>query len=356
MATEEINKRIFRLRKGDNKESISINGGSINDLQKEFDNMTSKQSKPLSNISIKSYISKINRTAIMQTGKPYEDYKFLLDADKIIKKIQDSDLKSKKDYLSAISKLLRHKKVDSDILDKYKVGMQIEKTAETKVRGDNLAKKDDIEKTNNMSLNDIQNKIKNYSVLDDGNIDDEKLINKVIASFYFMNFDSQGLPNFVPRNDLPEMKLINSNKAKKQIPNEFNYIVMEGNIPTKIIMQNYKTKNTYGKQTFIISKELSQILQQYLQHYKKQNGDLLFVMRDGKPFKHSNFTNLIQNSMKAVIGKPLGIDLIRQIILSNLYNSKPLMSINQKDQIARAFLHSSNVSQEYLKPQLIKKE
>jgi hypothetical protein len=128
---------------------------------------------------------------------------------------------------------------------------------------------------------------------------------------------------------------------------------MDNTIPTKIIMQNYKTKNIYGKQTFAISKELSQILQQYILEYKKQNGDYLFVMRDGKPFKASNFTNLINNGMNAVIGKPIGIDLARQIILSNVYHTNPLMSINQKNEVARAFLHSSSMAQEYVRGDLI---
>jgi len=351
MATEEINKRIFRLRKGD-KISHEIDGGKLDELQKEFAKMSSKQNKPLSTQSIKSYSSKINRIALM-FGKPYEDYNFLLDADTIINKIKKSDLKSKKDYLSAVSKLLRFKKVDDKILNKYATSMTEEKNSETKQRGDNIAKNEDIEKTNNMSLKDIQNKIKNYSILDNGKIDDEKLINKLLVSFYFMNFNSQGLPNFVPRNDLLDFKLINSNKTKKQIPSEFNYIVMDNTAPTKIIMQNYKTKNIYGKQTFAISKELSQILQQYIQEYKKQNGDYLFVDRNNKPFKASNFTNLINNGMKAVIGKPIGIDLARQIILSNVYHANPLMTINQKNEVARAFLHSSSMAQEYVRGDLI---
>jgi hypothetical protein len=354
MATLEINKKIFKLRKGD-KTSHEIDGGKIDDLVKEFQKMNSKQNKPLSPQSIKSYASKINRVALM-FGHAYESSEFLMDADKIIKKINESDLKSKKDYLSAVSKLLRYKKVPEAILNKYAVAMTQQKADETKRRGDNVAKSADIEKTGNMSLKDIQTKIKNYSIMEDGKIDDAKMINKLLASFYFMNFDVDGLPILVPRNDLLDFKLINLNKAKKQIPAEFNYIVMEGKRPTKIIMNNYKTRETYGKQTYKISPELAKILQEYITEYGKENGDYLFVMRDGKPFKSNNFTNLVENAMESILGKRIGIDLARQIILSNVYNSNPLMTINQKTEVARAFLHSVNIASEYVRPSLIKKD
>ena len=43
----------------------------------------------------------------------------------------------------------------------------------------------------------------------------------------------------------------------------------------------------------------------------------------------------------------------RQIVISNIYNDNPLMTINEKNEIARAFLHSSNVANEYIRPDLI---
>ena len=348
------NKKVYKLR----KDKIAFeydDGGALEDLQKDFNNMTSKRGTALSPQTCKSYISKINRIAYMMTNKPYENYEFLKDADRVIKKIEDSDLKSKKDYLSAISKLLRHKNVNAIHIDKYVKAMTKEKELETKSRGNNIAKKEDIQKTNGKSLKDIQKLITDYSIMDNGKIDDEKLINKLLVSFYFMNFNTDGLPNFIPRNDLPEFKIISVNRTKKQLSPDFNYLVVnENKIPTKIIMKNYKTKSTYGTQSFKISNELATLVQKYLQEYGKANGDYLFVDRNSKPFKHNNFANIIENAMQNIIGSKIGIDLARQILLTNIYNDNPLMTINQKNEVGRAFLHNASMSQEYLRPDLVK--
>ena len=97
----------------------------------------------------------------------FTNYKYFVDnADGILKKIDTSDLKSKKDYIAAISKLLSVKRVNNDVLEKYKKAMSFHKDNENKIRGDNKAKSSDVEKTNNMSLEDIQNKIKQYSIMD----------------------------------------------------------------------------------------------------------------------------------------------------------------------------------------------
>jgi hypothetical protein len=227
--------------------------------------------------------------------------------------------------------------------------MNIHKEKEDKTRGENLATDTNIKKsqTAGNDLDEIQNKIKKYSILDNGKIDDTKLINKLLVSFYFMN------QNFIPRNDLPEFKLISITKSKKPLSDEYNYIVISPNKqPMKIIMKNYKTKSKYGTQSFKISQFLDEILFTYLKEYNKIPGDYLFVDKNNKPFKHSNFSNLVENAMNDILGSKIGIDLARQIVLSNLYNGN-LMTINQKNDLARAFLHSPNIAEEYIRVNLV---
>ena len=350
------NTKTYKLRK-DKSTFEYDSGGALEDLQKEFASMSSKRGTSLSPQTCKTYISKLNRIAYMITGKPYENYEFLKDADKVIKKIENSDLKSKKDYLSAVSKLLRHKKVNEDILEKYNKAMAKEKNIETQARGDNIAKKEDIKKTDGQTLKQLQKKIEDYDITDKGKIDDTRLINKLLVSFYFMNFNSQGLPYFIPRNDLPEFKIVSVNRTKKPLAPEYNYLVVDDNKrPSKIIMKNYKTKATYGTQSFKLSNALVDILEKYLNQYGKATGEYLFVDKNNKPFKHNNFINIIENAMNEILGSRIGIDLARQLILTNVYNDNPLMTINQKNEVARAFLHSSNMSTEYIRPQLLAKE
>jgi len=346
--TTNTNKKVYRLKNSNEFYQIT------NDLLTEFENMESRNGEKLSPYSCKSYASKVNRISILMTNKPYEDYKYFVNnVDNIIKKVNDSQLKSKKDYFSAINKLLKSKNVSETILDKYKQAMKIQKEKEQETRGENLATDSNVKKsqTAGNDLDEIQNKIKKYSIMENGKIDDTKLINKLLLSFYFMN--QQYL---VPRNDLPEFKLVSITKSKKPLSDEFNYIVISPDKkPMKIIMKNYKTKSKYGTQSFKISQFLDEILQTYLKEYNKMPGDYLFVDRNNKAFKHSNFSNLIENAMESVLGSRIGIDLARQIVLSNLYNNS-LMTINERHDLARAFLHSPDIAQEYIRVNLVQKK
>ena len=340
--------KIYKLKNSNEKYEVN------NDLLTEFQNMKSRNGESLSPYSCKSYASKVNRISILMTNKPYEDYKYFVNnVDNIIKSVNQSNLKSKKDYFSAINKLLKSKNVNDTILDKYKQAMKINKEQEDETRGNNMATDSNVKKSKQAGndLEDIQTKIKNYSIMDKNNkIDDSKLINLLLVSFYFMN------KNFIPRNDLPEFKIISVNKSKKPLSNEFNYLVITPNKkPVKIIMKNYKTKSTYGTQSFNLSPFLDNVLQLYLTEYNKQTGDYLFVDKNNKPFKHSNFSNLIENSMNDILGSKIGIDLARQIVLSNTYNNN-LLTINEKKELARAFLHSPDIAQEYIRVNLVNKK
>lgn len=340
--------KIYKLKNSNEKYEVN------NDLLTEFSNMESRNGESLSPYSCKSYASKVNRISILMTNKPYEDYKYFVNnVDNIIKSVNQSDLKSKKDYFSAINKLLKSKNVNDSILDKYKQAMKINKEKEDETRGNNMATDSNVKKSKQAGndLEDIQTKIKKYSIMDENNkIDDSKLINLLLVSFYFMN------KNFIPRNDLPEFKIVSVNKSKKPLSNEFNYLVITPNKkPVKIIMKNYKTKSTYGTQSFNLSPFLDNVLQLYLTEYNKQTGDYLFVDKNDKPFKHSNFSNLIENSMNDILGSKIGIDLARQIVLSNTYNNN-LLTINEKKELARAFLHSPDIAQEYIRVNLVNKK
>ena len=334
--------KIYKLKNSNEKYEVN------NDLLTEFSNMESRNGTSLSPYSCKSYASKVNRIAILMTNKPYEDYKYFVNnVDNIIKSVNASDLKSKKDYFSAINKLLKSKNVNDTILDKYKQAMKINKEQEDETRGNNMATDSNVKKSKQAGndLEDIQTKIKKYSIMDENNkIDDSKLINLLLVSFYFMN------KNFIPRNDLPEFKIVSVNKSKKPLSNEFNYLVITPNKkPVKIIMKNYKTKSIN------LSPFLDNVLQLYLTEYNKQTGDYLFVDKNDKPFKHSNFSNLIENSMNDILGSKIGIDLARQIVLSNTYNNN-LLTINEKKELARAFLHSPDIAQEYIRINLVNKK
>ena len=336
--------RIYKLRGGSaTTEKVIITPEDDTILQNAFKNIKSNRNgNELTKNSILSYTGKIQKLAILATGKPFTDYKFLLDTTNIIKLIDTHILKSSKDYYSSIVKLLKSiEKVPKNVLDIYAEKMKQTKTTEDTVRGDNIIPDSHKKRLAGLSLESIKEKIINYKPEDDMDY-----IYQLICAFYWLN-------DFTPRNDLYSFKLRASTNKKPYNP-EFNYIVMTSDkTPRKIVMCYYKTSATYGKQEFDISPELTTYLKSYLENYGKQPGDFLFVDKNNNQFKFSNFNNLIIKSMSEVIGSDLNIDLIRQYKLTNIFSTSPNMTINQRNELARNYLHSSATALEYNRPEML---
>jgi hypothetical protein len=337
---QAIKKKEYRDKK---KAQMKIGENMIakNDLYKIFENMKTRKDTPLSKISINNYIAKLNKISQLVEEHDFIDYKFLEDTKKVLHALNASSLKSKKDYMTPIIKVLQHYKVSEDLIKNYRNVLGEHKDKEDKIRGDNKLQKQK-DKDNAMSLEDINKKYNEYKIYKDEKIDANKLLYKLIVAFYFKN-------NVILRNDLPNFKI--ASDKKKELNKDYNYIILKGDNPNKIIMLNYKTAPTYGKQTFDITNELSDLLKEYIKLFKKQSGDYLFSTPDGNPILRNTFLKYITKSMDEVLGSPLNIDLIRSIIISHYYD-KP-MSINEKKELARRFLHSANVQQEYVKMDLL---
>jgi hypothetical protein len=326
--------KLYKARKG--KKEFKQYPEKVDKLRDLFSSMGSKHDKPLSKSSVDNYTNKINKlsTVVLEHGFN-GDFNWLKDSDNVISKLKNSELASAKDYLSPVVKLLKHLDAHQDTIAKYQRAMAEFKDDEYKVRKTNKATPKEIE--NSLDYNEIIKRLNAYKPKDD-----MELIFKLIVSMYFQN-------SLVPRNDLPNMKFVSTSKKANQLNPEFNYITLDKNgTPIDIIMQNYKSRNTYGRQKFPISPEVRDLLKQYIKLFGKKAGDFLFVMKDGQPFKKPNFTDLIGNATEAVLGKRINIDLMRSIQISHYYNQHA-HSIQQDEDDARRYLHSSNMHKEYLK-------
>jgi len=316
-------------------------------LQDIFSNIKTRDSKPLSKLSISSYISKLNRISVLCTTNKFINDAFLQDYKNVIKCIKESGVKNPKDYLAAIIKYIRHADFNDSIIDTYAKQMNDSKKAEIQARGDNKAKQTDISRVGNLTLNEIQKKINDFDVMDDK----DRLMNKLILAIYFNNFKGK-FPLLVPRNDLPVMKIVSVSRAKKSLPDSNNYLVVSDNYGLKIIMKNYKTAKTYGTQSFQLSDNLIRLLEKYITIFNKKSSEFLFTDKNGNPFKNNTFLNRLKTASKQILNTDMGIDLIRQLIITDVYNNNPLMSINEKNELARAFLHSPSVGAQYVRPEL----
>jgi len=337
-------KKVYKPRKG--TEHLTQYPEEIEKLKKIFETeIESKYEKPLSKSSIVSYVNKINKVSNLLLGHGFNgDFKFLDDAEKVIKTIEESDLSSKKDYLSGVVKILKHRKgTKPEVIAEYQKGMANFKNAEYSLRKDNKATKK--QKSDFIPLEEIRKKIEDYKPKDD-----MELIYKLICAFYFEG-------DLVPRNDLGVVKFVSSSKKPSSLNKDFNYIVLDkAKNPIKLIWNRYKSDNTYGQQKFEIPPNLKKILKEYIDTFGKQNGDFLFLMRDGEtPFAKTNFLDIIGNATEEVLGKRLGVDTIRTIQISDFYNTE-LHSINEEEEDARRYLHSKDIHKEYLKRGLAKED
>lgn len=330
--------KVYKTRKGDATEYKQF-PDKLEKLKILFEKMASKHDKPLSKITILNYVNKLNKLSTIILGHGYDGtHEWLYKPDEVIQKVDEKQLSGKKDFFSPVVKLLKYLDAPQDYIAKYQKAMATHKDVEYTKRKENTATEKEVD--NSMPLQEIKEKIKIYKPTNE-----MELIYKLICALYFEN-------SLVPRNDLPLMKFVSSNKKPNQMNTDFNYITLDKNkVPLEIIMNNYKSRNTYGRQKFPITEPVRALLKQYIEAFKKQAGDFLFVMKSGEPFKKSNFTDLIGQSTEEVLGKRINIDLIRKIQITN-YFEKNIHSIQEDEEDARKYLHSTNIHREYLKVNL----
>lgn len=293
--------------------------------------------KPLTDASVRNYVAKIDRLATLMTGEGYNgNLDWLNNPSKVKKVLESTGLQALKDYISPVTKILKHKNATNDIIEAYQSMMKSFKTTEYQARGENRASEKSVKAS--LTMPTILERIEKYKPQND-----MELIYKMLVSMYFQN-------SFVPRlTDITLMKLVSANKKPSQMDPRFNYITTDkfGSV-RQIIMNNYKTKSTYGQQKFDITPPVKKLMNDYLAAYNKRNGDFFILNSEGQPFIRQNFADLLGDATQAVLDSRMGADLIRQIIITDYYTSNA-HSINEDEAFARRFLHSATVQKEYLR-------
>ena len=114
----------------------------------------------------------------------------------------------------------------------------------------------------------------------------------------------------------------------------------------EFVFREYKTSKTYGVVRIKVSKALEKVIQEYLDSLDK-TPSYLFGEKEITP---SYFAALVEKTMKRVIGKPVGVSLIRHAYLTAMFPS--LKTIKQKQALARKMLHSTTLQEQYNIPSL----
>ena len=300
---------------------------------------SSDEFKPLAKTSVDNYVRRLNRLSTLCQNKGWDgNPNFLMDYENVKKSLIDSGLESPKDYISPIIKILKHYNLDNSIIEKYQHLLSDFKGEETKKRGDNLGSKKQEELS--MPVGDINKRITEYTPQDD-----TQLVFKMLCMLYFQN-------DFTPRlEDIPLMRLVNYKKKPNAMNKDFNYITTSGENGTlkskDIIMNNYKTKETYGQVRFVIKDDVATVINKYFSEFKKQNGDYFILNSKTEPYLIQTFSALLSDATKTVIGKPLNVNTIRRLKITDFYRSG-VPTINQEDENAKLYLHNSATHKQYL--------
>ena len=99
---------MFNSRK--DSKTYKNNVEAIESLKKTFESLESRHGKPLSPVTIKNYVAKVNKLSCLVLDHAFDgDLKWLNSPDKVIAVLQTSNATGLKDFISPIVRLLKTK-------------------------------------------------------------------------------------------------------------------------------------------------------------------------------------------------------------------------------------------------------
>ena len=143
-----------------------------------------------------------------------------------------------------------------------------------------------------------------------------------------------GLYTLIPPRRIQDMQLLTMTDTEVNDNPNLNYLVVKRGIPTRLIFNEFKTKQTYGIQSFDIAKDLADALQPYIKD--KKPGDPVFNTKNNKHIK--NFSEYLTSVFKKYTGKALTVNLIRHAFVSAFL--KKNTSVADRKAISNKMAHS----------------
>ena len=149
----------------------------------------------------------------------------------------------------------------------------------------------------------------------------------------------------IPARD--DFKLLITDKLDGYDP-KINYLVLRLGKPSKVILHEFKTSDKYGNASYVLSPELTQLVNEYRSKNKIKLNDYLFgnIPQSGfisKTLKDLGYGDPVYNQT--------GISFLRKVSVSNT----PIDTPEQKLELANKMGHSTNTQKGY-KSKLDKKK
>jgi len=287
---------------------------SIYNKIKEYNKSASESSLRIYSLNIEKLFKDMDEEASNENHEVFEDVDKVMDLLNS-QKLTTNTLKNK---LSSIITFLLANGTEKAVVVKY--SKEIEKLTKKLDDVKNNMEWNDKEKKNLESIESLKKYIETLK---------DKLptsLNKYSEFLMYMKYLTGRFYLLFPlRNEMADMKIYYKSEYDKlkDTNNETNYIVIDPKKKSgKVILNNYKTKKSYGVIDFDIDdKDLVSLFDKYYQACKKNienyNNYVLFK-HDFKNFTRNEFTRFM-NSVWAPTGKNISTSMLRKMTLSELY-------------------------------------
>lgn len=248
----------------------------------------------------------------------------------VIKHITESPqtLSTKRNKLSAIIVYLQAIGKPKELIDKYtdasdsvvgKLQRETVKMKKTEREADNWVSKADLLKFLEDMQKELPKRLSSYA--------DLYKWQQYITLYFHLNVAAL-------RNDLADMAIMTDSEYKNSDKDETeNYIVLGKKGATgKAIIQQYKTKKTYGTYSIPLKEDTNALFSKYykgLQEYKKIHDidtPWLIIHRDGSKITRNDFTKFM-NEIFEPMGKKISSSMIRKAVVSDAYDAEKIKQL-----------------------------
>lgn len=134
--------------------------------------------------------------------------------------------------------------------------------------------------------------------------------------------------------------------ASKEINRgDMNYIVVHPRSSRKeyyhansyVVLNRFKTAKYFGRTELELSEKTADIVRASLRRWPRK---YLFVDSKGNPFTKGEYSQFVRSSFEALVGRSIGISLLRHVFLSEEANLEKL-SGHERARLARQMMHST---------------
>ena len=262
----------------------------------------------------------------LNDNKEVENVDFLDDMEIIKDKLNEMKLNTGKTYLIAICAILRARN-DNDLLDFYeKLLLEANKEynilKETKILTD-------VEQKNWTTLDKLKEVASFYE--DEVSSLGNKILRKQL--FTIQKFMVASLYTLIPpiRCDYINMSII---KNIEEDDGQHNFLLINTESNKYFILNDFKTKSTYGKQKIPIPEDLNKVINFWL---KYNNTGFFLINTKYKPLDRNSLSKLIVSTFLPT-GKHITLNLLRKIWVSSSMDGT---SFQKSENLSKQMLHNT---------------